>query len=414
MSDIPVPKPYIAEFERLGFGMFIHWGLYSQLGQGEWVMKLRKIPKDEYIQLKSTFTAEDFDAKAIARLAKQAGMKYIVLTTRHHEGFSLFDTQGLSDYDAVNSPAGRDLLAEFVEGCRSEGIIPFFYHTIADWYQECYENDFPAYLTYLQKSVEVLCTRYGKIGGFWFDGNWDKPDADWQEDALYGIIRQHQPDAIIVNNSGLHQQGEYGHPEIDSVTFEQGRPKPLDRQGRSKYVAAEMCQTLASYWGYSSIDFQYKSVKELILTLAACRKTGANYLLNIGPMGTGKIVKVQEALLETVGEWVRLFAPALYSAKPCGISGHGSDFGLIGEDGKLYFFIHDLAVSGDWNVTVPSGGIGPRTFTGVDKRIQSIKWLDNGEELKFIQDADSDLFTFHATGYPYGIDYVVRVAEATL
>jgi alpha-L-fucosidase len=412
VHSIPIPKPYIAEFERLGYGMFIHWGLYSQLGQGEWVMKMRNIPKEEYSRLHSTFTAEHFDARGIAQLAKRAGMKYIVFTTRHHDGFSLYDMRGLTDYDAVHSPAGRDLIREFTEGCRAEGIIPFFYHTTLDWYQESYQKDFSGYLDYLQKSVEILCTEYGKIGGMWFDGNWDKPDADWQEDKLYRMIRRHQPEAMIVNNSGLHRQGGYGHPEIDSVTFEQGRPKPMDRRGQKRYVAAEMCQTLANYWGYSSSDFQYKSTKELIETLCACRRVGANQLLNIGLTGSGRVVKLQEALLETVGDWIGVFAPALYTAKPSGISGHGSDFGLTGDNGKLYFFVHNLAVSGDWNVTIPFGGVGPRTFTGVSQPIRSVRWLDNGEELPFVQDAAADLFAFQATGYPYGVDYVVRVAEA--
>ncbi|WP_276354502.1 alpha-L-fucosidase [Cohnella caldifontis] len=409
---IPEPAPYVRAFERLGFGMFIHWGLYAQLASGEWVMKLRNIPKAEYARLKDTFAAEDFSGRAIARLAKRAGMKYVTLTARHHDGFSLFDTRGLSDHDAVHSPAGRDLIADFAEGCRAEGIVPFFYHTTLDWHRDSYRTDFPAYLKYLRDSVEVLCTHYGKVGGFWFDGNWDRPDADWQEDELYGMIRRLQPEAIIVNNSGLHKLGEYGHPEIDSVTFEQGRPHPMDRRGKPKYVAAEMCQTMGAYWGYGSADFAYKSTKALIEHLCACRKVGANYLLNIGLMGTGAVDKLQEATLEKIGGWIRVFEPAIYRASPCGIAGGGSDFGLAGEDGKLYFFVHRLAVSGDWNVTVPSGGVGPRTFAGVRKRVRSVRWLDNGEELAFVQDAGKDLFAFQATGYPYGVDYGVRVAEA--
>ncbi|MBW5448598.1 alpha-L-fucosidase [Cohnella sp. CFH 77786] len=412
MGQIPVPKPYIREFEKLGYGMFIHWGLYSQLAQGEWVMKLRKIPKEEYSLLQNTFTAEHFDGREIARLAKRAGMKYIVLTARHHDGFSLYDTRGLSDYDSMHSPAARDLMADFAAGCRAEGIVPFFYHTTLDWYVDSYREDFEAYLRYLQQSVEILCTEYGKIGGMWFDGNWDKPDADWQEDALYGMIRRNQPEAIIVNNSGLHKLGVYGHPEIDSVTFEQGRPHPMDRRGKPKYVAAEMCQTMGAYWGYSGADFAFKSTKELIEHLCACRKVGANYLLNIGLTGTGRVAKLQEAMLETIGDWLRVFGQAIYTTAPCGIAGSGSDFGLAGEDGKLYFFVHQLAVSGDWNVTVPSGGVGPRTFTGVRRTIRSIRWMDNGEELSFVHDPAKDLFSFQATGYPYGEDYVVRVAEA--
>ena len=133
---IPTPLPRIAEFENFGFGMFIHWGLYSQLGRGEWVMNLEKIPKDEYKKLFNTFTASKFDAREIARTAKAAGMKYIILTSRHHDGFSLYDTKGLCDYDAPHSPAGRDLIGEYVEACNAEGIRPLFYHTTLDWYQE--------------------------------------------------------------------------------------------------------------------------------------------------------------------------------------------------------------------------------------------------------------------------------------
>ena len=143
--SIPIPEKRIARFEELGFGMFIHWGLYSQIGKGEWIQYLGKIPKEEYIKLKDTFTAKDFSGREIAKTAKRAGMKYITLTTRHHEGFSLYDTRGLNDYDAPHSPAARDLIADFVEGCRAEGILPMFYHTTLDWYNEDFNSDFKKY-----------------------------------------------------------------------------------------------------------------------------------------------------------------------------------------------------------------------------------------------------------------------------
>ena len=126
---IPIPEKRISDFEKLGFGMFIHWGLYSQLGKGEWIMHINKIPKNDYCKLIDTFTASKFDARKIAKTAKNAGMKYITLTTRHHEGFSLFDTKGLSKYDVMHSACGRDLIAEYVGACNDEGIVPFFYHT---------------------------------------------------------------------------------------------------------------------------------------------------------------------------------------------------------------------------------------------------------------------------------------------
>lgn len=409
---IPNPAPRVQRFERLAYGMFIHWGLYSQLGKGEWIMHQESIPKAEYAKLKDSFTAEDFDGRKIARLARKAGMRYITITARHHDGFSLYDTCGLSDYDAVHSPASRDLMGDFVEGCRAEGIIPFFYHTTLDWYQDSFQKDFNGYLEYLLKSVELLCTNYGPIGGLWFDGNWSKPDADWQLDALYGMIRNHQPEAMIINNTGLEARGQIIHSEIDSVTFEQGRPKPLDRRGMPKYVAAEMCQTMNQHWGIGQRDFAYMSPKELIANLAACRRVGVNYLLNVGPTATGEIPAYEAATLLRVGEWIRLYGALLYEGRPTAITGMGDDFALE-YDGKVYLFVHHLSVQGDANVVRMISGAGPRSFTGLSREITTARWLDNNEKLDFAQNANSGLLVINATGYPYGTNLVVRVAELT-
>lgn len=404
----PTPEPRVARFERLAYGMFLHWGLYSQLGRGEWVMHMEGIPVAEYRKLKGTFTAKDFDGHAIAATARRAGMRYATLTTRHHEGFSLYDTRGLSDYDAPHSPAGRDLVADFVEGCRAEGIVPFFYHTTLDWYQPDFNADFDAYLEYLRKSVEVLCTHYGEIGGLWFDGNWSKPEADWKVDELYGTIRRLQPEAMIINNTGLDARGRVGHPEVDSVTFEQGRPTPMDRRGMPKYVAAEMCQTMNRHWGIGARDFAYMPPGGIIEHLAACRKVGANYLLNVGPTAEGAIPSYERAALERAGDWVALFADAIYDGQPCGVEGQGHDFGLRTEKG-LYLFVHDLTVTGDSHVVADVQGTGPRTFRGIEGEVRSVRWIDSGEELKFERAADGAL-TIQATGYPYGTNLVVRGA----
>jgi len=410
---IPIPEKRVAEFENMGFGMFIHWGLYSQLGRGEWVMDREQIPVEEYKKLAETFTASKFDAKKIAKTAKAAGMKYITLTSRHHEGFSLYDTKGLNDYDALHTPCGRDLIREFVDACNEEGIKPFFYHTTLDWYNPDFKNDFKKYLQYLRDSVEVLCTQYGKIGGLWFDGNWSKKGADWEEDALYGVIRKHQPDAIIVNNTGLSARGEPGNLELDSVTFEQGRPTPMNREGMSKYFAAEMCHTLNAHWGHGYADFNYKSLAELIETLCACRKVGANYLLNVGPTGEGEITMLQEALLRGIGDWIRITGDAIYEGKPCGVGCVESEKNFALKKGdKLYFYVHDLAIKGDSHVTVAGGGAGEKTFTGVAGKIRSIKWTDCGEALDFTQDGST--VKINCTGYTYGKSLVVRVAEAEL
>ena len=228
--SIPVAKQYILDFEQMGLGMFIHCGFYSQLGRGEWVFFNEKLDMNEYKKLADTFTAEDFDAEEIAKTAKAAGCKYITLTTRHHEGFSLYDTCGLNDFDAPHTPAGRDLIREFVDACNKYGLMPMFYHTTLDWYNPDFDENFDEYLEYLRKSVETLCKNYGKIGGLWFDGNWSKPDSDWKVEELYATIRKYQPEAMIINNTGLEHRGDGGNLEVDSVTFEQGKPTPMDRE----------------------------------------------------------------------------------------------------------------------------------------------------------------------------------------
>jgi len=410
---IPQAKQYILDFEQLGFGMFIHWGLYSQLGRGEWILNIGKLDKTQYEKLSETFTAEDFDAEQIALIAKRAGCKYITLTTRHHEGFSLYDTCGLSDYDAPHSAAKRDLIREFVDACNKHGLKPFFYHTTLDWHVDSFNNDFDSYLEYLRKSVEILCTNYGKIGGLWFDGNWSKPDADWKESQLYATIRKHQPEAMIINNTGLGARGEIGNPEIDSVTFEQGKPTPMNRDGMSKYVAAEMCHTLNNHWGIGSEDLDYKSPGELIKSLCDCRKVGANYLLNIGPEAQGRVNPYQKELLGIIGRWMDVFGESIYNGRPCGVSGIGNNFGLKSTDGKyLYLFVYDLGSIGDVNVTVGGKYSGAYAFGGVKDRITSIEWMDMPGEMEFSQCGDT--LAVKLVGHPYGKSYPVRVARAVI
>ncbi len=406
---IPIPQKRVQDFEELGFGMFVHWGLYAQLGMGEWAMHIHKIPKEEYVRLFNTFTAKDFDADELVMTAKAAGAKYIVLTTRHHEGFSLYDTCGLNTYDAPHSPAGRDLVREYVDACHRHGILPFFYHTTLDWWREDFHSDFEKYLDYLRRSVEILCRHYGKIGGFWFDGNWSKPDADWKEDELYAVIRRYQPDAIIVNNTGLSGRGAVGHAEIDSVTFEQGRPVPMDREGMEKYIAAEMCQTINDHWGVGSCDFHNKSTAELIETLCACRKVGANYLLNIGPLADGGIDPLQKYTLACIGRWVSIYEEAIRTPKPCDVHGTGKDFALQNGN-RLYFFIHDLKIGGDAHVTVD--GVGGRicSFTNLPASVHGIRWMDNDEKLVYTQNMTEKSLELHATNFPYGQNMIVRVA----
>jgi len=408
---IPKAEQRILDFENMGFGMFIHYGLYSQMGKGEWVQHINKIPKDEYMKLAETFTAEKFDARKIVSMAKVAGAKYITMTTRHHEGFSLYDTCGLNTYDVMHTPCKRDLVREFVDACHEFGIKPFLYHTTVDWFNPDCRRNFPKYLQYLRDSVEILCTRYGEIGGFWFDGNWWYKERDWEEDKLYAVIRKYQPNAIIVNNTGGSARGAVGNPELDSVTFEQGRPAPMNRDGMSKYLAAEMCHTMNHHWGFGGADVNYKSLASLIETLCSCRKVGANYLLNIGPTGDGEVPLLQEALLYGIGDWIRETGEAIYEGRPCSVVGEGKNFALRAGN-TLYFFIHDLSIVGNADVTFGENTEGIRIFRGVEQQIGRVYWTDDGKEIGFKQNGDE--LTLDCNGYPYGKDLVVRIAKADL
>lgn len=401
--------------------MFLHYGLYSQIGAGEWAMHNQKIPRDRYLQLMKTFTAADFSGRELARVAKRAGMRYATLTSRHHDGFSLYDTRGLSPWDVTKTPAKRDLIEDFTRGCREEGIVPMLYCTTLDWSDPRFHSkkpeDWLAYQKYLRASIELLCTRYGEIGGFWFDGNWSKPKADWQLDQLYGVIRKHQPEALIINNTGLHAGGKVGHPEVDSVTFERGRPEPLDRTGMKKYVTAEMCHTFNFHWGIAQNDFNYLSPAHVIEELVSCRRAGANLLMNVGPTATGAIPDYERAALARVGDWIEMHGGRhdqglLYAGKPAGVAGEQRDFGLRLGD-KVYLFVFDLTATANSKVGdgAKARGPGPRKFRGVGSEWSRARWLDSDQPLQL--ERSGDALVVHAKKYPYGTNTVVRVAELT-
>ena len=405
---LPIAPQYILDFEQLGLGMFVHFGLYSQLRKGEWVKHLYNIDDADYMPLKDTFNPVSM--VEIVRVAQSAGCKYVCLTTRHHDGFSLYDTCGLNDYDAPHALAGRDLVREFVDECRKVNIVPFFYHTTLDWHHPDFNNNFEAYLSYLRKSVELLCTNYGKIGGLWFDGNWSRPNDDWQEEALYSMIRRLQPEAMIINNTGLHARGAKGSEYIDALTYERGLPTPIDRTGMTKYVAGEMCETLNDHWGDAD-DFNFKPLKQLIEEICDCRKVGANMLLNIGPAGDGTVPIMARATMETIGQWMNIYGRAVYNGRPYIATAGVQDFVLrdITDPTLFYLFKYGLSCRGDANVTVADDNDGLAVFENFTPDVLSVRWMDNGKELDFLKDGAT--LKVACTHYPYGQNYCVRVAE---
>lgn len=391
---------YIKDFEALGMGLFVHFGLYSIVGKGEWYLHIGEdADVAKYEKLTERFNPTKNWAKNLVKAAKSAGAKYITITTRHHDGFSLFDTCGLSDYDCMHAACHRDLIREFVDACRASGIVPFFYHTLLDWRHPDYKNDFPAYLKYLRQSIEILCKNYGKIGGLWFDGMWDKPDADWELDALYATIRRYQPEAMIINNSGMGALGAVCHPEVDSVTFERGKPTAFE--SKDKLRAGEMCQIFNDHWGYAKDDINYKPLGSIIEDLIDCRHFNCNFLLNIGPMGNGAVRPIDACMLAEVGKWIKINKSFIYGAHAADID---ADNAKMLSDGKYYYAVVKASVFGDENVVKNAEKFAVKIHAPVKKAC----WLDNGEKIQVENNC------FQAKPFEYGKSLAVRVARIEL
>jgi alpha-L-fucosidase len=240
---------------------------------------------------------------------------------------------------------------------------------------------------------------------------WDKKDADWEEDALYSLIRSYQPEAMIINNTGLSAQGELGHIELDSVTFERGRPSPINLAGSPKYIASEMCQIFANHWGYAKQDFNFKSLASIIEDFCVCRRYGANFLLNLGPMGNGLLRPLDKAILTEIGRWAKINEEALYLARPCGISetSKPKDF-VLEKDGAYYLFCHQLPMMASIDVQLKEDANFVDTFA-FDKKIKSITWLDVPKSaVRFTENGDGTV-TVQSDAYKYGTHLVVRVAK---
>ncbi|MCH8475783.1 MAG: alpha-L-fucosidase [Opitutales bacterium] len=403
---------YIEQFEKNAFGLFLHWGLYSHLRKGEWVSHHHRLDRNKYNTLMEKFTAEAWNPRETIRWAKSNGIRYTCLTTRHHDGFSLYDTRGLNTFDAPHSAAGRDLVAEFVDACRAEKMGIFFYHTTLDWNEKSFDEDWDSYLEYLNQSVKILCTQYGKIDGLWFDGNWSRRERDWKEDALYGMIRKHQPECMIINNSSIEALGDLNHPALDAVTFEQGKPTKRTHKAGEKYTAAEMCETINSHWGDAQFDYSHKSPAELISSLAACRRYRANFLLNIGPLADGSLPSYEKAAIDLVGKWAREAGEVLYEGLPVEAETCGDDF-VLSHQGDWYYFSHYLPITDNMHLAEGEPrGDGWQTISAEKMpTFQKATWLDNAESLDLVMDSDKGLCCFRATPNPYGSQRIVRIAR---
>ncbi len=310
--------------------MFIHWGLYALIGKGEWAMHTERVPVGDYEALAPRFNPEKFNADEWVRIAADAGQKYMVFTSRHHDGFSMYDT-ALSDYKITNTPFKRDPAAELANACARHGGIKLgFYSSLLDWRHPAYRFRAESglawsdYIGFLHGQVRELCTNYGSIACLWFDGDWPhhafdasnehfRAGGSFEYDTLYGMIHTLQPDAVVHNNRHVEPL-----PGEDVQGFEQDLPgeNSAGFNATEKYdLPAEVCMTINEHWGYAPGDANHKSTRTLVHKLAKSAAVGANYLLNVGPTALGEIVPAHAQRLREVGAWLAANGASIYGTR---------------------------------------------------------------------------------------------------
>lgn len=398
----------IQNFEKMGMGLFVHWGLYSYFSKGEWSQNILNIPN--YNDAFNEFNPDIANIKGLVKMAKDKGFKYIVLTTKHHDGFCLFNSKGNTRFDSMHTPFAKDVIKIFVDECHKQGISPFFYYATYDWKNPKYESEFKEYLKELRSTIDLLSTNYGKIGGFWFDGTWDKPSVNWENDKLYKLIRKNQPNAMIINNTGLEKQGVSEEEDVDVLTFERGKPKEINHFQHGRYFAGETSLTLNKHWGNAQNDINYISSRHLIEQICNSRRVGANILINVGLEFDGSLNIQSRALIDSVGKWMEFYGKAIYN-----ISNFNSKtFNSTNESAFIkgnYLFIKNLGNIGNSNVVLGGEKNQKIRFNDYDKKIISIKWMDNSQDISFEQNLENKTLEIYANGFEYGTHLVERVAE---
>lgn len=381
-------------FREDRFGMFIHWGLYSIPACGEWMMSEKEMTVDEYKKYFDQFDPVDYNPKEWARLAKEAGMKYAVLTAKHHDGFCLFDS-ALTDYKSTNTKAGRDLVKEFLAAFRAEGIKVGLYFSIIDWSHpdfpkygdrqhpmrnnEAYKNeviDFDRYLDYMHGQIKELVTNYGKLDILWFDFSYDDMCGEkWRATELINMVRKYQPDVIIDNRlegaGDNHGSIATEHPLIYSGDFaspEQIIPPEGVCDNKGNPIPWELCATMNNHWGYCNFDHQYKTPHMIVRKLVECVSKGGNFILNVGPDARGNIPKESVEILQRVGAWMKKNAESIYQA---GISTLPKpDWGRYTQKGKtIYAHVYETPLG-----ALPLYGIEP-------ERLERVTYLSDGSEV---------------------------------
>ena len=381
------------------FGMFIHWGLYSVIGHHEWAMEKEGIPVVQYQGLAKVFKPRPQAAREWARLARQAGQKYMVMTTKHHEGFCNWDTK-LTSYCAPRQGPGRDLVAEYVEAARAEGRRVGFYYSLMDWHHpdgaRCATDEAARrrFVEYTHGLIRELMSNYGKIDILWYDVDWPLSAQQWESKKMNAMVFKLQPDIIVNNRNGL--PGDFSTPEQEIVAAEAGR-------------AWETCMTMNDSWGYQKADDNWKSPKTVVSNLVACNGGGGNYLLNVGPKPDGSVPEESVAILTETGKWMDRNGASIYGAERCQAGWHPyADFTRKGR--TLYVHIRfwpaqtpgTEALAFEQPATVVAIG-------GLRSKIKAARLLASGKPVEFEQDDIAARFVGLPEAAP---DQPVTVIEA--
>jgi len=401
------------------FGMFIHWGLYAIPARGEWVRHYEQISNEEYYKYFEEFNPVKYDPVKWAKLAKKAGMKYAVMTTKHHDGFCLFDSK-YTDFKATNTKIKKDLVKEYVEAFRSEGLKVGFYYSLLDWHHEHYpvdqfhpmknnprykeqKRDFSKYLEYMHSQVKELMTNYGKIDIIWFDFSYgDMSGEMWRASKLVEMVRELQPHIIINNRLGGDLRSENVPTYAgDFITPEQIIPPYPITNYKGDYVPWEACITMNNHWGYHASDKNFKSAKTLIRCLVECVSKNGNLLLNVGPNAYGEIPEESVRILEEIGDWIQKNSESIYG---CGASQYPKpEWGRWTQKGnKLYAHIMEKP-------------IGPIILPNLNGKIKKARLLSDGSEVRIIKpwnavEYQNDAFiNFDGVELPDPIDTVVEL-----
>lgn len=397
------------EFSDMKFGIFLHWGIYSMFGQGEWYMNNANLDWREYAKAASGFYPAKFDAKVWVSAIKDSGAKYITITSRHHDGFSMWGTKQ-SEFNIVDgTPYGKDVLKMLADECHAQGVMLNFYYSHLDWRREDYPQgrtghgthrdaskaDWNSYYKFMNNQLSELLTGYGKVGAIWFDGYWDHDSDsipfDWQLGPQYELIHQLQPGCLVGNNHHVDV-----HPGEDIQIFERDVPGD-NTAGYSGDMAIsklplETCQTMNGMWGYKITDQEYKSTDELIRLLVRTSGKGANLLLNIGPQPNGELPATALLRLKEMGEWLRKNGESIYGTTAGDIE--EQPWGVTTRKGNV-LYLHILNLDKDQLVL-------PKKY-----KVKSATLLDGSKKVEVISRKAETVLKFGEV--PSGVDYIVKI-----